>query len=96
MNHSFDSDEDTLLKSIRRYKWKMLPVMSYAVSYIVFISLMIKQEKHQSENDGEDKLSLTISIYIMHIWINSFSLYSVMWMFMKQNQSAYKTLSKVI
>ena len=46
MNHSFDSDEDTLLKSIRRYKWKMLPVMSYAVSYIIFISLMIKQEKY--------------------------------------------------
>ena len=70
MNHSFGSDEDTLLKSIRRYKWMMLPVMSYAVSYVVYVSLIVKQYKQRETNDGKDKLSLVISIYIMKVWVN--------------------------
>ena len=87
--NNLSSAEETFLKAVKRYKWRMLPVLIYAVSFITLTILTVENQKFYKEHSGGHKKQLVIWIYINYVTVNSFSLYSIMWMFMEHMQSAY-------
>ena len=69
---------------MRRYKWRMLPVIIYAVSFITLTILTVENQKFYKEHGDEGhNMQLVIWIYISYVTVNAFSLYSIMWIFME-------------
>ena len=67
---SFSFEEETLLKSIRRYKWKTLLVMIYSATYFTFFYLIRKSEREEEQDPGGNNMFLYISTYFLEIFVN--------------------------